>query len=317
MESIVEKPYDLIRLYDENSGLWKFVRRDKGTLRSLETIEETLIRLGLSKNEVKVYLYLARIGERKASEISEALSLHRTETYRILRDLEKKGLVSSVFQKPLKFVATPFEKAMDLLIESKKMRLRLLEREKRTLVKLWFSLPHSEVKPEKKEIFQILEGDEQIGLKANELLERTERAIYVFAPGRDLAQLYHTGFLDKLKSFSGKRFKAMLLTDNSLKSSFFLERIGPAKFTHFFIKVEELPCFIISDNEELLLIIRRKNTDEEDGIKKKRSRTVALWTNYDAIVKTLQILFVELCNSKANGSRNDAESMNLQRVSAP
>lgn len=73
-------------------------------------------------------MYLARTGEHKASEISEALSLHRTETYRILRDLEKKGLVSSVFEKPLKFIATPFEKALDVLIETKKMRINLLEK---------------------------------------------------------------------------------------------------------------------------------------------------------------------------------------------
>lgn len=72
------------------------------------------------KNEVKVYIYLARTGEHKASEISEALSLHRTETYRILQDLEKRGLVSSVFEKPLKFTAAPFEKALDILIETKK-----------------------------------------------------------------------------------------------------------------------------------------------------------------------------------------------------
>ncbi|RLI41978.1 hypothetical protein DRO59_05445 [Candidatus Bathyarchaeota archaeon] len=47
--------------------------------------------------------------------MSEVLSLHRTEIYRILRDLEKRGLFSSVFEKPLKFIATPFEKALDIL----------------------------------------------------------------------------------------------------------------------------------------------------------------------------------------------------------
>jgi len=299
MESVVEKPRDLIRLYDEKSGVWKFVRRDKGALRSLETIEETLFKLGLSKNEARVYLYLARTGERKASEISKALSLHRTETYRILRDLEKKGLVLSVFQKPLKFVATPFEKAMDLLIESKKMRIRLLEREKSTLVKLWFSLPHHEIKLDKKDIFQILEGEEQVGLKANELLKRTKREIYVFAPGDDLAQLYHVGFLDKLERFSNRKFVAMLLTDCSMKSNFFIEKMRPTKLAHFSVKVEDLPCFIISDSEELLLIIRESNTQYNNNLGKKRSRVMALWTNYSAIVKTLRILFMELRGSKS------------------
>jgi len=316
MESVTEKPCDLVRLYDKGSGLWKFVRRDEGMLKSLEAIEETLLRLGLSKNEIKVYIYLARTGERKASEISEALSLHRTETYRILRDLEKKGLVSSVFQKPLKFVATPFEKAMDLLIESKKMRIRLLEREKSALIKLWFSLPHNEVRLDKKEIFQILEGEEQIGLKANELLERTEEEIYVFAPGRDLAQLYHIGFLDKLKRFSGRKFAATLLTDCSLKSSFFMERVAPTSFTHFCVKVEDLPCFMISDDEELLLIIR-KSREETGGARKKRPRVVALWTNYDALVKTLRTLFMELRGSRVDAQSAHAKSVSLQKINAP
>ena len=120
MEAFVEESKNLMRLYDENTGLWKIVKRDKETFKSLGIIEETLMKLGLSKNEARVYLFLARAGEKKASEISEALSLHRTETYRILRDLEKRGLVSSVFEKPLKFIATPFEKAMDILIETKK-----------------------------------------------------------------------------------------------------------------------------------------------------------------------------------------------------
>ncbi|MGQ9545297.1 MAG: TrmB family transcriptional regulator [Candidatus Bathycorpusculaceae bacterium] len=120
MELSVDKPQNIVKLYDENSGMWRFVKTDKGPPKSLEIIERALYRLGLSKNEIRVYIYLARTSEHKASEISEALSLHRTETYRILRDLEKKGLISSVFEKPLKFIATPFEKALDILIETKK-----------------------------------------------------------------------------------------------------------------------------------------------------------------------------------------------------
>ena len=75
MELSVEKPESIVKLYDENSGLYKFVRMDKGPAKSLEIIERTFKRLGLSKNEVKVFIHLAKTGEHKASEISEALSL--------------------------------------------------------------------------------------------------------------------------------------------------------------------------------------------------------------------------------------------------
>ena len=93
----MEKNSDLIKVYDDESETCKFVKRDKGVNKQLLTIEEMLAKFGLLKNEIKVYLHLARMGEKKAGEIAEAISLHRTETYRILRDLEKKGIIFSVF----------------------------------------------------------------------------------------------------------------------------------------------------------------------------------------------------------------------------
>jgi len=288
MELSVEKPESIVKLYDENSKLWKFIRVDKGPAKSMEIIEKALNRLGLSKNEVKVYLHLARTGEHKASEISEALSLHRTETYRILRDLEKKGLMSSVFEKPLKFIAAPFEKAIDTLIETKKIKINLLEKKKESLVSLWLSLPHPETEPERKEVFQILEGEEQISLKADELLNNVGKKVFIFISEHDIANFYHSGILDKLETLSKKNIKVQLLTNYSPKSCFFLEKIKLKKAKHSLSSVEEMPTFILADDEQTLLLIRK------DHGKKKLA---ALWTNYKAFAKALKALFLELWNN--------------------
>lgn len=290
MELSVEKPESIVKLYDEDSGVWKFVRIDKGSVKSVEIIEKTFCRLGLSKNEVRVFMYLARTGEHKASEISEALSLHRTETYRILRDLEKKGLVSSVFEKPLKFIATPFEKAIDALIEIKKMKINLLEKKKESLVNLWLSLPQVEIAHERKEVFQILEGAEQISLKADELLNNVEKEVFIFMSEHDIANFYHSGILDKLEKLAKKNVKAQLLTSYSPKSCFFLEKMNLKKARYLLSEIkDELPTYILTDNEQLLLLIRTN-----DGKKK----VAALWTNYGAFIKALKALFLELWNNK-------------------
>jgi len=290
MELSVEKPKGIIKLYDENSGLWKFVKTDKGPTKSMEVIEKALHRLGLSKNEVKVYVHLARTGEHKASEISEALSLHRTETYRILRDLEKKGLVSSVFEKPLKFIAAPFEKALSILIETKKMKLTLLEKKRETLVNLWLSLPQPEVELERKEVFQILEGEEQISLKAEEILNNAEKEVLIFTSEHDIAGFYHSGFLDKLEKMSKKNVDTQLLTNYSPKSCFFIEKIKLRKAKYSISNIGELPTFILADSEQLLLLIRKEN---------EKKKLAALWTNYDAFIKALKALFLELWNHDA------------------
>ncbi len=290
MELSVEKPKSIEKLYDENSGLWKFVRIDKGPTKSVEIIEKTFCRLGLSKNEVKVFMYLARTGEHKASEISEALSLHRTETYRILRDLEKKGLVSSVFEKPLKFIATPFEKALDVLIETKKMRINLLEKKKENLVNLWLSLPQPEMDPERKEVFQILEGEEQIILKADEILNNVEKEVLMFISEYDIANFYHSGILDKLEKMSKKSIPVKLLTNYSPKSCFFIEKAKLKKAKYSLSKVDDgLPTYILEDDEQLLLLIRTNNG---------KKKVAALWTNYDAFIRALKALFLELWSNE-------------------
>jgi sugar-specific transcriptional regulator TrmB len=290
MELSVERPENIVKLYDENTGLWKFVKADSGTAKSLEMIERTLHRLGLSKNEIKVYLYIARTGEHKASEISEALSLHRTETYRILRDLEKKGLVSSVFEKPLKFIATAFERALEVLIETRKMKINLLEKRKKNLVDVWLSLPKQESENGRKEVFQILEGEEQINLKAEEILNSSNKEAFVFTSEHDIPNFYHSGFLDKLEKKSKENMNVQLLTNYSPKSCFFIEKIKLKKAKYSLSDVEGLPTFILVDDAQLLLLIRKDNG---------KKRVAALWTNYDAFVKALKALFLELWNNNS------------------
>lgn len=296
MEVMVEDPQKVVRLYDEGTGAWKFVRKDKGPLKSIELIESMFQKLGLSKNEIRVYVYLARSKERKASEISEALSLHRTETYRILRDLEKKGLVSSVFEKPLKFIATPFERAIEALIEAKKLRIQRLERKKKDLISVWLSLPQPEAHSQRKEVFQILEGEEQIDFKANEIVQQAQTEVSIFASEEDLARLYHSGFIDRLGKISSKDFTVRLLTNDSRKGHFFGEKTNLAKVRYTSIEAKDLPTFILTDQEQLLLTIRKNNESPKE--KSRREKVAALWTNYQALITPLETLFSELWNSR-------------------
>jgi HTH-type transcriptional regulator, sugar sensing transcriptional regulator len=300
MELAMEKPNDLIqKIYDEKSEAWKIVKKDKNFTKQLSTIEETLSRFGLLKNEIKVYLYLARSGAKKASEIAEAISLHRTETYRILRDLEKKGILFSVFEKPLKFTAVPLDKAIDLLVDAQKMRIKLLEKEKDNLVELWLSIPQQHVEKEKKELFQMLQGEQQVALKADELLEKTKKEIQIFAPDYYLAQLYYTDFTDKLKNKLGK-IDITLLVEDSPKSAFFMEQIEWPKEKYRMVKTQNLPCFMISDQNELLIAFHETHNRQTSD--KKKNKTAAIWTNYKAFVWTLQMLFSKLQETEQNSA---------------
>tara|TARA_Y100000034_G_scaffold132167_1_gene194515 strand:- start:478 stop:1206 length:729 start_codon:yes stop_codon:yes gene_type:complete len=60
--------------------------------------EETLIQLGLNKNEAKVYLVLLKLGTATAIEISQKSNVHRVNVYDILDKLRSKGLISTIMQ---------------------------------------------------------------------------------------------------------------------------------------------------------------------------------------------------------------------------
>jgi len=290
METFTDDPQ--IELCDENIDAWKFNRKDKRPPKPTEIIENMLQMLGLSKNETQVYLYLALSKERKASEISEALNLHRTNTYRILEDLEKRGLVSSVFEKPLKFIATPFEKAIDALIETKKLRIRRLEKKKKDLINVWLSLPKPEIEEQRKEVFQILEGEEQIDLKALEVLQNAQREINVFASEEDLPRFYNSGFMEKLEKLSKKNLDISLLTNNSPKSRFFVEKTRLQNKRIMSADNGAIPTFVLADQKHLIFMIRKfaeKNCENTAPPK-----SSALWTNYEAFTTALGALFSEL-----------------------
>ncbi len=291
MSLLVDKQ-ELVEVYDKQTEAWKLVRKDQTYDKQLSTVEETLSRFGLLKNEIRVYLHLARSGKMKAGEISEAISLHRTETYRILRDLEKKGIVFSIFEKPLKFTAVPFDKAIDLLVDAEKIKIRLLEQEKTSLVEIWQSMPQLKVETAKKELFQMLEGEQQVLIKANELLEKTEKKFQIFASADYLSELYYNDFSDQMKSQVDK-IEVTLVTDDSLKSAYFIGQMKWLSKTHKITDNENLPCFMISDNKEVMIAFQEKDIDEKDDSKKKY-RTAAIWTNYTAFVNILQVLFSKL-----------------------
>jgi len=300
MATLTKESKGPFTLYDESARLWNFSRGNDDHLRSLKMIKHMLAKFGLSNNEIRVYIYLARSGARKAREVSDALSLHRTETYKILRSLEKRGLVSSVFEKPLKFIATSFEKTIDMLIKTKKLKIEFLERKKKDIVDLWLSLPQLETEPERKEVFQVLEGEEQFNLKADEILEKTRKEICIFAPDSDLLRLYYSGFTDKLEKFSkSKSIKILLLTNYTEKSCFVVGKMKLTNVRYMPPNVEGLPGFIIADHEHLLFSMKG---DRDSGILesgRRKARVAAFWTNYEAFISALKTLFFKLWKTEA------------------
>ena len=60
-------------------------------------------------------------------ETSRALKISRVQLYRILKNLERKGMVESSFEYPTLFDAIPIGKVLDFLVNAKKEEARNLK----------------------------------------------------------------------------------------------------------------------------------------------------------------------------------------------
>ncbi len=127
-------------------------------------------------------------------------------------------------------------------------------------------------------------------MKANELLEKSEERFQLYASADYLSELYYDDFSDTLKSKTDE-IDVTLVTDNSVKSAYFLGQMKWLSHSDKIADEQNLPCFMISDGKEVLITFHEKDGGDDE---KKKCRTAAIWTNYSALVNTLQVLFCKL-----------------------
>jgi len=85
---------------------------------------------GLSKTQAKIYMALNTLGVATASEIAVLSKIRREEVYRIMPELETKGIITSRLEAPRKFAATEPKMALGILA---KMKAEEIETELRAL----------------------------------------------------------------------------------------------------------------------------------------------------------------------------------------
>jgi sugar-specific transcriptional regulator TrmB len=104
---------------------------------SKERVIKALKGLGLSSVDVQVYIFLARTGPQKVSEIALALNLPENKVDRSLKELRKIRIIKASIEYPLKFVAVPFEEMIDLFIEVKREQAKNMQESREELLSKW------------------------------------------------------------------------------------------------------------------------------------------------------------------------------------
>jgi len=285
---LMDDELDLLAVFKKTGSRNSFTPEEVDHLGSLGEVEQAMGKFSLNKNEIKMYLYLLRFGAQKAQSVAEALGVHRTEGYKVLRKLEARGIVSRIMERPMRFCAVPFDTVLTNLIEERRQRVHDMELKKTQLLKIWASLPEPESVSHTKETFQVLEGRKHISVRLNELLKRSKSSFKMVVSDINLIWLYNTPFLDDVEDKVENEGLIMeFMTNYSPTSSYVMDQLDFGEGDFAYLKGEKMPGFFINDQGEMILLM----ANDENKI-------YGMWTNYASIVQSHRVLFDLLWKKK-------------------
>jgi sugar-specific transcriptional regulator TrmB len=248
---------------------------------AFEKLKNQLTKFGLTSNQAKVYIFLSKYGSKTAPEVCKALKIPRTETYHLLTTLQNKGTVSATFQHPIKFSALPLNKAVWILVNAERERVKDLEKQKEEIVTLWNDIPDfAEEETEKEDKFQMLQGTNQINSKIQEMITNHEKEMLILGSERDFLRLYHSDFLEPLND---SKVNYKFLTACSDKILYIFDEVDRTKVKRMPADVKEHLCFIIKDDAEMLFFLRNANQSSQN--------VIAMWTDSTALIHSMKLLF--------------------------
>ena len=259
-----------------------------------EEIKEYFSTFGLTANQVKVFFYLGKVGQRSASDIAKAVDIPRSETYHLLTALQNKGIVSATFEHPIKFSVLPIQEAIHVLVSTETERLKKLKKSGPILEKLWEKIPgfttDSNTEPEEK--FQVLQGGNQVNSKIFDMILNAKNQCRMFGSEKDMIKFYHANFFEALNEHV---IDYKILSPVSKKSQYIFKNMDKTKIKELCSTVKDNLCFLIKDDDEVLFFIKNSTGSNRE--------MRAICTNSETIIYSKSLLFN---NYWSNESREDS-----------
>jgi len=264
---------------------------------SQERVLKTLMDLGLTQSDAKVYIFLGKRGLQKGIDIARALKIRKQQIYRSLKNLENKGLVSATLDYPARYSAENFRKVIDLFIRAKMEEAQSLRQSKVSILQDWQSIAISE-NEDTSEKFTVIKGRNIIYSKIQQMIHQTKKHLSATTSVPNLARADQFGLIDgtfdqPIRDGIQLRF-IIDLSEKNVQTVKNLLRKTPKQLSYLKIRVPDLGVrifnrMIIRDEEEAMFFI---NTDADSATADQDD--LCLWTNCRSLVYAFTGVFEDL-----------------------
>jgi sugar-specific transcriptional regulator TrmB len=217
---------------------------------------QTLIELGLTISQAKVYFTLLELKKAAVKTITKHSKVARQEVYRVLAELQEKGLVEKIIDMPTEFEPIPIEDYVSILIECKKNELSETRKKAAKLLQK-FKEKNSHALQEEEPQF-ILVPENEVIRRTKKNIENTQTSLDVITTSnRFQSGMFDFDEVDKKALKRGVKFR--LITDKPEDENLLTAIVKAVTknplFEIRYINTSPLAAMAIYDKKEVIIAI--------------------------------------------------------------
>jgi len=258
----------------------------------LEETSSELAYFGLTKTHAKIYITATALGIASASEIAKLSKIRREEVYRIIPELEKRGIMIRKLKVPRKFSATQPEVAIRMLTQTKLNAMKEeIERLKQKQTELAFKLKRMTLPTRQEDsTIEAITQEGVITSRITNMINKADEQIEIIAPLQDLL-IDFAGYSKRTKL---KPIRIRIITEKHKQHALTGNIILPTEANQNNVEIkqtEKLPYnLLITDDKEALW--KGNHTQNEN--------TQIFWTDGSTQITILKAAFENLWQKSPN-----------------
>jgi sugar-specific transcriptional regulator TrmB len=172
----------------------------------------TLVKLGLTTLQARIYLTVLTLQKANVGKISNTAEIARPDVYRVLPTLEKLGLVRKILASPIIYEPTPLKDACTLLLQRKKEEYNEAQEKSMTLIKEFNERTQIIIGESGTEHFVIINSKELLLEKFREADVATEKSVDIISDWHTIRGLL-LGCIEASEQAMKRGVKIRLVTD--------------------------------------------------------------------------------------------------------
>ncbi len=246
---------------------------------------QTLGGFGLTALQAKVYLSIVKREKTTIKNIAKISKVARQDTYRVLNDLHKLGLVEKIIATPTEYKATPLKEAIAILAERRYKENKVLEQEATELISQFNQDSFDTDIGENDSKFVIINEMQARMLEIKKAMDRTQKAVRVVTRW-SFFMTYTSELTEEIEQALKRGVELKFVTQKPENAETLPKAVQDlTKNPLFRIKyVRDLPSSIVGifDNNEVNISLSSKTRPTESAF---------LWSNNPSLVELAQNYF--------------------------